>query len=438
MGFMKSLGRGVDAGVQNYVRQRLMAQQREDALTQREEEKRRYEEQKLEREKQLGHQQSLTGLRTLLTAGAPIEAVIAAADNAVGVGALPDIDFPMIPPPIVDTPEGEASHAEGYDRYSAPIRPEQTAKTGLGAAIGVGMGTRKPKGTFQQHDGDLVRINDDGSVAVVREGSEDPTKFQAIKIGDRYYGFNSSTNEATLIEAGDGVEAKDDIDRIYENLQATPEAQRQALYNKYSVETREQLDARYKVSSTFPKGKDAITMRKAVVATPASQVLVDARKMILDPEYNQYMGPIMGRTLGQDPWNTKARDFDAAMQLATQMAGKFLEGGVLRKEDTEKYRKMLPQLSDTPAVAKLKIARMEKLVKNIQKIYMQGGVEIITTDEGFTELQVPNVPFNPSRVPIAELESWLLQHGQDHEYGSELAELYHARKEAEVSYGEDE
>jgi hypothetical protein len=66
MGFMKSLGRGVDAGVQNYVRQRLMAQQREDALTQREEEKRRYEEQRAAREKER-RENTLVRMLTLAT-----------------------------------------------------------------------------------------------------------------------------------------------------------------------------------------------------------------------------------------------------------------------------------------------------------------------------------------------------------------------------------
>ena len=67
-------------------------------------------------------------------------------------------------------------------------------------------------------------------------------------------------------------------------------------------------------------------------------------------------GPVAGRMKSANPYNTQAQTVDARMRTASQAFGRFLEGGVLRKEDEEKYRKMFPQLSDTPEVAKNKLA----------------------------------------------------------------------------------
>jgi hypothetical protein len=54
-----------------------------------------------------------------------------------------------------------------------------------------------------------------------------------------------------------------------------------------------------------------------------------------------------------------------------QSIGKYLEGGVLRAEDEKKYEKMLPQLSDTPAVAKAKLVGIDALLKAKQQQYIQ-------------------------------------------------------------------
>jgi hypothetical protein len=93
MGFMKSLGRGADVGVQNYVRQRLMAQQREDALTQREEEKRRYEEQRAAREKER-RENTLVRMLTLATSTNNPQAIQSVGSQMEAEGMLPEYQRP--------------------------------------------------------------------------------------------------------------------------------------------------------------------------------------------------------------------------------------------------------------------------------------------------------------------------------------------------------
>jgi hypothetical protein len=48
--------------------------------------------------------------------------------------------------------------------------------------------------------------------------------------------------------------------------------------------------------------------------------------------------------------------------LARQIIGKGLEGGVLRKEDEEKYKNILPTMTDTPDVAQSKLEQLDQLL----------------------------------------------------------------------------
>jgi hypothetical protein len=82
----------------------------------------------------------------------------------------------------------------------------------------------------------------------------------------------------------------------------------------------------------------------------------------------QYLGPISGLQR-LNPYSP-AVQLQAAVDLARQKIGKALEGGVLRKEDEEKYKKILANLSDTPATAYSKlddlVVSIERDIKNYQ------------------------------------------------------------------------
>lgn len=74
------------------------------------------------------------------------------------------------------------------------------------------------------------------------------------------------------------------------------------------------------------------------------------------------MGPLRGRVGSANPYDTRAQTVDARFRTASQAFGRFMEGGVLRKEDEEKYRKMFPQLSDTPDVGKNKLSIVRRML----------------------------------------------------------------------------
>lgn len=121
------------------------------------------------------------------------------------------------------------------------------------------------------------------------------------------------------------------------------------------------------------------------------QQLSDVRKTL---ESNQdSFGPVMGRLNSLNPYDEKSSTIDAQMRAAAQSFGKYMEGGVLRKEDEDKYRKMFPSLSDTPEVARNKLAIVDRLLSSRQgsniAALKTSGYDVSGVDQG---LSVPDAP----------------------------------------------
>jgi len=81
-------------------------------------------------------------------------------------------------------------------------------------------------------------------------------------------------------------------------------------------------------------------------------------------------GPIGGRLQTLNPWNKESQTAQADLKRAAQVIGKYMEGGVLRKEDEEKYREMLPNLSDTVDVAEDKLNKVRILLADKSNQYI--------------------------------------------------------------------
>jgi len=89
----------------------------------------------------------------------------------------------------------------------------------------------------------------------------------------------------------------------------------------------------------------------------------------------QFLGPVSGWQK-INPWS-KSREVQADVDRVRQVVGKALEGGVLRKEDEEKYKKILATLLDTPATAYYKIEALENdlrtKIENYKRNQAQAG-----------------------------------------------------------------
>jgi hypothetical protein len=120
------------------------------------------------------------------------------------------------------------------------------------------------------------------------------------------------------------------------------------------------------------------------IATTKSAVdnLKDLKTAMKDAE--GYMGPI-GSLQALNPWSD-ARKLVAKVDAVRQRVGKALEGGVLRKEDEEKYKAILAELSNTPELAYSKIDGMVSMLENDVKNYLAelrlSGRRVNTTPEG--------------------------------------------------------
>jgi len=77
-------------------------------------------------------------------------------------------------------------------------------------------------------------------------------------------------------------------------------------------------------------------------------------------------GPVSGRVGGNNPYDTDAQAMQSELKTSAQLIGKYMEGGVLRREDEIKYEKMLPNLKDTPEVAEKKARLVRKMLEDKQ------------------------------------------------------------------------
>jgi hypothetical protein len=81
--------------------------------------------------------------------------------------------------------------------------------------------------------------------------------------------------------------------------------------------------------------------------------------------------PVVGELLAKIPGNTSAKNLQADVARIKQIIGKALEGGVLRKEDEEKYAKILPTLNDPDDQAQYKIKQIAGDLQRKLVLYQQ-------------------------------------------------------------------
>lgn len=89
------------------------------------------------------------------------------------------------------------------------------------------------------------------------------------------------------------------------------------------------------------------------------------------PQNKGLFGPFVGRVGPMNPYNESARSMQAEVDLLRQRVGKALEGGVLRKEDEAKYKKILPELSDTPEVAANKLSQLKSMLSRDLRTFQE-------------------------------------------------------------------
>lgn len=141
-------------------------------------------------------------------------------------------------------------------------------------------------------------------------------------------------------------------------------------------------------------GKKPLTANMVMKISEGNAIpsmLLDVEKVIEDNK--EAFGPMSGRIASISPYNEQAQAINSQMKASSQAFGRFMEGGVLRKEDEIKYEKMFPQISDTAATAKNKLKVVNRLLVKKQDELLsdleKGGY---STEKLRTGIKVPDLP----------------------------------------------
>jgi len=137
--------------------------------------------------------------------------------------------------------------------------------------------------------------------------------------------------------------------------------------------------------SGFGKQLTESAIKKMSESRSAVKSLVDLRDILKANE--KYIGPIAGFS-ALNPYSP-ARKAQADIDRNKQRVGKTLEGGVLRKEDEEKYKKILATLSDTPETAIYKVDQMIEDIQRDADIYIEEQRKAGRKVEGTTKQAAP-------------------------------------------------
>jgi hypothetical protein len=101
---------------------------------------------------------------------------------------------------------------------------------------------------------------------------------------------------------------------------------------------------------------------------------LDALEKVID----EYGG--VGLVQGVMSWKwwrgTDSQNALAAINVARQRIGRTLEGGVLRKEDEEKYKTILPTILDADSLARFKMANLKKMIQMNKEKMMEAWEEL--------------------------------------------------------------
>lgn len=98
-------------------------------------------------------------------------------------------------------------------------------------------------------------------------------------------------------------------------------------------------------------------------------------------------GKISGNIRKLNPLDDSFKQQQASVDRIRQIVGKALEGGVLRKEDEEKYRKILPTMQDQPNVFRDKVSKLRQMISTdaqqyikLQQQYGKGAGQVSNSD----------------------------------------------------------
>ena len=106
-----------------------------------------------------------------------------------------------------------------------------------------------------------------------------------------------------------------------------------------------------------------------------SDALRDMKAYLKDPVYDKYFNPVMWNLYRLNWFDSDAQVLDAAVIYAAQVVGTYLEKGVLKEPEYQRYLKMVPRAGDTKEAAWAKLDRLERVLKkSVERFEAQMGI----------------------------------------------------------------
>ena len=158
-----------------------------------------------------------------------------------------------------------------------------------------------------------------------------------------------------------------EIERYIRSQKTKLAAQQQVGLDLYEG----QLDIRKKEQDVMSADRLTSTAISNITDIQASKTALNSLEKSIQSR-KSLLGPIKGTAGKLNPYAVEAQDLQGEIDAVRQLVGKAMEEGVLRKEDEEKYKKILPKLTDTPAVALRKIENVYNLLSQKEQSRTSG------------------------------------------------------------------
>lgn len=235
------------------------------------------------------------------------------------------------------------------------------------------------------------------SLAAQKNKKKDPmeTIMQGLQIASTVYGIKSAADQNERLQADSDLRKQEfELKKSELEGRGPREAGKLAEQRAYEASVLKQKQD-FEAQQNLLNRQNAANLKKIEAANQAAigKTLpaataesfgdAEASKLALQNAQNQFVsnkdiaGPIAGRAAGLQGMleigdaGKRAKVFDAQLKINAQSIGKYLEGGKLTDADIDRYKQMLPNISDSPDVAEKKTQLLQNLITQKQQAQVQ-------------------------------------------------------------------
>lgn len=316
------------------------------------------------------------------------------------------VDYSKMTSPNVDMPQPDAQAA-------MPLTAPQKMSGGGGGATTLQLPPAGPTPTIQDaidrlNAGNIDSLKNQGlSVAALKKQLGETTNkdlpldltplaaltdaWTGSKFADSYKPTETYKDRQAAI-----AKLRDEIQKSEGSLSENEmRGLKDQLTNQFQMSNMERMDRQNQIQNDFERQKIGLMAQKAN-DKPEGKIMPDAplekyRESLrsvdqisgikdLIENNKDAMGPVGGGIFGKNPYDEQRRTLDARFKSSKQLIAKMIEGGVLRAEDEPKYDAIMPNISDTPGVARSKAMSLEAMLKkdmaNYMDVYGRAGYNV--------------------------------------------------------------